>query len=187
MRVSSRFAQLTAALLAGALLAGGGYAAGAAGAPPTIHGCIAAGGSRQLLIERHCSRGETPLVWNRQGPAGQTGQRGPQGPPGAAAWATVVPGVSRAIVLNSQNLTVQQDGNGVYTLTAGGMCTTGQDAEVVTPSVPFVAASGVPVAYVVNPNGPSNVFRVVTGGLTTTGQFQQGSADFSVAVFCRTG
>ncbi len=110
---------------------------------------------------------------------------GPQGPPAATAWARVVPGASSAIVLDSENLSVQQDGNGLFTLTAGGPCASGSDpSEVVTPSVFDVSTNGLPVAYVVNPNGPNNVFQVVTGGLSTTGTFTQGNSDFSVAVFC---
>jgi hypothetical protein len=183
MRGTSRLLPLTAALVVGALLAGGGYAIGAGSAQP-IHGCVVSG-SHQLLIKRHCTSGEAPLVWNRQGPQGQIGQTGPQGPPGAAAWATVLPGVSSAITLDGQNLTVHQDGNGVFTLTAEGSCSDGLGSEVVTPSANNVDPIGVPVAYVVNANGPPNVFRVVTGGLSTTGGFTQGNGQFGVAVFCK--
>jgi hypothetical protein len=97
----------------------------------------------------------------------------------------VSPGASNPIVLNSQNLTVAQDGNGVFTLTAGGACAKAQDAEVVTPWNTDVNPVGLPVAYVVTPPGPPNVFKVVTGGLNKSGVFTQGNAQFSVAVFCR--
>jgi hypothetical protein len=97
----------------------------------------------------------------------------------------VIPGASSPIVLNSQNLTVQQDGSGVFTLTAGGVCATGRDSEVVTPFADNVDSIGLPVAYVVTPTGPSNVFEVVTGGLSSHGAFAQANAQFNVAVFCR--
>ena len=42
----------------------------------------------------------------------------------------------------------------------------------------------IPVAYVVNPNGPDNVFKVVTGGISNSGIFTQENGPFSVAVFC---
>jgi hypothetical protein len=96
-----------------------------------------------------------------------------------------MPGASAPVVLNSQNLSVQQDGNGVFTVTAGGSCTSEQDAEVVTPSATAVATNGVPVAYVVNPSGAPNVFEIVTGGLSTAGAFTQQNSGFSVAVFCK--
>jgi hypothetical protein len=183
MRTSSRLLQLTAALAVGGLLAGGGYAIGAS-SNQTIHGCVISR-SHQLLIKTHCGRGESTLVWNRQGAPGRTGQIGPQGPPGAAAWATVSPGASGPIVLNSQNLTVKQNGNGVFTLTAGGPCTTGRISEVVTPLADNVDPAGLPVAYVVTPTGSANVFEVVTGGLSNRGAFTQGNTEFNVAAFCK--
>ena len=73
----------------------------------------------------------------------------------------------------------------MFTLTAGGPCTSGQDAEVVTPSDSAVNTVGVPVAYVVAPNGPPNVFQVVTGGISSSGAFTQENGDFSVAVYCK--
>jgi hypothetical protein len=88
-------------------------------------------------------------------------------------------------VLNSQNLTVQQDGNGVFTLTVGGSCATGRVSEVVTPSADNVDPAGLPVAYVVTPTGSANVFEVVTGGLSNHGAFTQGNTQFNVAVFCK--
>jgi hypothetical protein len=97
----------------------------------------------------------------------------------------VSPGASGPIVLNSQNLTVQQDGNGVFTLTAGGVCATAQDSELVTPSADNVDTIGLPVAYVVTPSGSSNVFQVVTGGISNKGSFSQENGPFSVAVFCK--
>jgi hypothetical protein len=112
------------------------------------------------------------------------GQTGPQGPPGAAAWATIAPGALGAILLDSQNLTVHQDGNGVFTLTVGS-CVSGPPAEVVTPLTYGVATNGIPVAYVVTQNGPSNVFKVVTGGISKSGSFSQENGTFSVAVFCK--
>jgi hypothetical protein len=187
MTTSSRLLHLAIAVLAGMLLAGGGYAIGAGSAgTATIHGCVV-GGTNQLLIQRHCQRGESPLVWNRQGPIGVQGQRGPQGPPSAAAWANVAPGVSGAIVLGGENLSVRQDGNGVFTLTAGGVCASARDAELVTPSTSEAAANGIPAAYVVTPSGPSNVFQVVTGGIGKNGTFTPGNVPFSVAVLCKQG
>jgi hypothetical protein len=185
MTAGSRLLHLTIAVLVGVLLAGGGYAVGAGTAgTATIHGCVVSR-THQLLIQRSCGRGESALVWNRQGAIGLQGQTGPQGPSGAAAWATVLPGVSGAIVLDGQNLKVEQDGNGVFTVTVGGSCVSDQDAEVVTPSTSDVVTSGIPAAYVVTPNGPSNVFKVVTGGISGSGSFTRGNDPFSVAVYCK--
>ena len=182
MRPSSRPFQIALAVLVGALLAGGGYAIGAGGGT-TIHGCVTS--THQLLIERRCGHGEARLVWNEQGPQGVRGQTGAQGPPAAAAWATVLPGVSGPIVLDSDNLNVEQDGDGVFTLTATASgCASGQDAEVVTPIATNVSTAGIPAAYVVKGGASPAVFEVVTGGIGTGG-FVQGNVEFSVAVDCK--
>jgi hypothetical protein len=58
---------------------------------------------------------------------------------------------------------------------------------VVTPADPDVNPIGLPVAYVVAPQEPPNVFKVVTGGLDESGTFTQGNTQFNVAVFCKQG
>ena len=178
MKLNNPIITTVAGVLAGGLLAGGGYAIGSAGSTKTITGCVVKA-SHELLIQNRCARGQTKISWNQQGVPGVAGRTGPQGLPAAAAWARVVPGTSTAIVLDSENLSVQQDGNGVFTLTAGGLCVSGSNpSEVVTPSVGGAASTnGVPVAYVVTPNGPDNVFQVVTGGLSNSGTFTQGHGD----------
>ncbi len=183
MRTSSRFLQTAIALLAGALLAGGSYALGSAGSSRTISGCVVKS-THQLLIQKRCGPGQSRLSWNQQGPQGVQGHTGPQGPAAASAWARVVSGNGATIVTASQSVTVQADGDGVYTLTTGGLCTSGSNpSEVITPSLGDVSTNGVPVAYVVTPNGPGNVFQVVTGGIND-GTFTQANGNFSVAVFC---
>ena len=185
MKNSSRFLQTSIALLAGVLLAGGSYALGSDSSSKMISGCVVKS-THQLLIQKRCGRGQTRLSWAQQGPQGVQGSTGPQGPVAASAWADVRPATCSTIVTASENLGVQSDGDGVYTLTAGGSCTSGSNpSEVVTPSFGDVSTNGVPVAYVVTPNGPGNVFQVVTGSLNTTGTFTQANGDFSVAVFCK--
>ena len=185
MKTSSRLLQTSIALLAGVLLAGGSYALGSASSSKTISGCVVKS-THQLLIQKRCGPGQSRLSWAQQGPQGVQGSTGPQGPPAASAWARVVSGNGATMVAASENLSVQPDGNGVYTLTAGGSCTSGSNpSEVVTPSLGDVSTNGVPVAYVVTPNGPGNVFQVVTGSLNAAGTFTQANGDFSVAVFCK--
>ncbi|MGO9753840.1 MAG: hypothetical protein ACLP22_20590 [Solirubrobacteraceae bacterium] len=187
MKPSSRFLQLLTALLVGALLAGGSYALGSTSSSKTVSGCVV-NATHELLIQKRCGRGQSRLSWNKQGPQGVPGNTGPQGPPAAAAWARVLSGNGGTVVQDSEDLSVQSDGDGVYTLTAGGPCKSGSDpSEVVTPSNGDVDTNGIPVAYVVTPNGPENIFQVVTGGISNTGAFTQGNVDFGVAVFCHQG
>jgi len=184
MKPNSRILSLVVGVLAGALLAGGSYALGAGDSSNTIRACVVKS-SHEVLIQKRCSRAESSLSWNSKGPQGVQGNTGPQGPPAAAAWASVASGNGSTVVLDSENLSVQQDGGGVYTLTASGACTSGGNpSEVITPSFSEVSTNGIPVAYVVTPNGPENVFQVVTGSVTNTGTFTQANEDFSVAVFC---
>ncbi|MGO9961055.1 MAG: hypothetical protein ACLP50_34620 [Solirubrobacteraceae bacterium] len=185
MKPNSRILTLAAGVLSGALLAGGSYALGAGDSSNTIRACVVKS-SHEVLIQKRCSRAESSLSWNSKGPQGVQGNTGPQGPPAATAWASILSGNGGTSVLESENLSVQQDGGGVYTLTASGPCTSGGNpSEVVTPSISgAVGSNGFPVAYVVNPNGPENVFQVVTGSVTNTGTFTQANGNFSVAVFC---
>lgn len=184
MKPTSRFLQLLIALLVGGLLAGGSYALGSTSSNKTLSGCVV-NSTHELLIQKRCGRGQSRLSWNQQGPQGVPGNTGPQGPPAASAWARVLSGNGGTTVLDSENLSVQQEGDGVYTLTASGPCTTGSDpSEVVTPSFGDVSTNGFPVAYVVTPNGPASVFQIVIGSVTNTGTFTQANGDFSVAVFC---
>ena len=160
------------------MIGAGGWAL-ASSPTKTVHACIE-NKARLLLVQSRCGRGQTPLVFNQQGPRGETGSTGTQGPPAAAAWARIISGG----LIGGDNITVQRDSTGVYTLTAGGPCTTTPNpSEVVTPSLGSVSSSGYPVAYVVTPNGPGNTFQVVTGD-TTNGVFTPFDVAFSVAVYC---
>jgi hypothetical protein len=185
MKPTPGILNIAVGVIAGALLAGGSYALGAGSSSKTITSCVVKK-THELLVQNRCGRGESRLTWSQQGPRGVQGNTGPQGPPAASAWARIVPGASSAIVSDGENLSVQQDGNGVFTLTAGAPCTSGTNpSEVVTPSFFQVGVGGIPVAYVVNPNGPGTVFQVVTGTLSDAGTFTQNNGvNFSVAVFC---
>jgi hypothetical protein len=177
-RPAARSLRTGVVLAAGLAIGAGGWAL-ASSPTKTVHACIE-NKARLLLVQSRCGRGQTPLVFNQQGPRGETGSTGTQGPPAAAAWARIISGG----LIGGDNITVQRDSTGVYTLTAGGPCTTTPNpSEVVTPSLGSVSSSGYPVAYVVTPNGPGNTFQVVTGD-TTNGVFTPFDVAFSVAVYC---
>ena len=140
MKPSSRLLTLAAGVLAGALLAGGSYALGSSSASKTITGCVvtkthAGLNAGELLIQNRCGREEDRLSWSKQGPQGVQGDTGPQGLPAAAAWASVASGNVGTGVLGSENLSVRADGDGVYTLTAGGPCISGSDPSEVGHSI----------------------------------------------------
>src|SRR5262245_8099988 len=54
-------------------------------AATTISGCVSSKGDlRVVAAGSSCSKNETPLSWNIQGPAGPAGVAGPAGPAGPA-------------------------------------------------------------------------------------------------------
>lgn len=168
----------TGAVLAAGLAIGAGGWAIASTPTKTVHSCIESH-TRLLLVQARCGRGQTPLVFNQQGPRGQTGSTGPQGPPAAAAWATIDAGV----LDDGHNITVQHDRTGVDTVTIGGACTTTPTALLVTPVVDEASTTGYPVAYVVPQSGVANVFQVVTGE-SGNGVFTPFDVQFNVAAYC---
>jgi hypothetical protein len=147
MRPLPRAAQLATAALAGALLAGGGYAL-AAGNSNTIHGCLDS--HNVLHVQRTCKRGQRAIVWNRQGPQGPQGPQGAPGPPDASAWAVIGTSGVGADVISGSNITVTRDGVGVYTVAAGGPCSSKNGAITVTPeNGPIVNPDHIPETVVV--------------------------------------
>jgi hypothetical protein len=74
----SRAALVIVSAVGGAALAGGVSVAMAAGANPTIYACknTTTGALRVVAKQTTCASGETPLSWNKQGPAGATGPAG---------------------------------------------------------------------------------------------------------------
>jgi hypothetical protein len=67
-----------------AIGASGGYAF-AATSTKTIHACVMKH-SGELLLKNKCTRGESKLVWNQQGPAGAQGKAGATGAAGATPY-----------------------------------------------------------------------------------------------------
>ena len=122
---SSRLVRSLGAVLVSAL-ACGGYAL-AAGTGKTFSGCVVskpkAGYSvGELLIQKKCSRHESRITWNQQGPQGLPGTPGVQGPPAAEAWALISPSTVAATVVAGSNITAQRIGVGEFMITPGGPC-----------------------------------------------------------------
>lgn len=73
---------LLLAVAVAALVAGGGTYALAASGTTVINVCVKKQGG-ELYRAKKCSKGDTELSWNREGPRGATGRAGQSGPPGA--------------------------------------------------------------------------------------------------------
>jgi hypothetical protein len=174
MSRTPRIVQLAIAVLAGGLLAGGGYAIAASNSTKTIYGCVVKK-SHQLLIAKHCRRGETTLTWDQKGPVGPTGatgtagatgavgSQGAQGPAGqnaVSAWETVD---GNGNLLAGTDLGITHVATGDYQMNKG---TTGRNCAIqVTPdnnsngvTVPPILASvanGFPIQqiYLTNNSG----------------------------------
>ncbi|HET8626065.1 MAG TPA: hypothetical protein VFL91_01520, partial [Thermomicrobiales bacterium] len=76
----------TALVAAVAFAAGSAVVARATTAPAEIYACVSnsSGAFRLTNGFTACSKNETLLVWNTQGPQGNPGPKGPQGPKGDA-------------------------------------------------------------------------------------------------------
>jgi hypothetical protein len=92
MRGPAKLGGITLAAVVPALLGVAAFASipDSAGA---IHACYGKGGALRVLDDAAggCSRGETDLTWNQQGPQGAPGPAGPKGDPGpgSRAWGRV--------------------------------------------------------------------------------------------------
>jgi hypothetical protein len=162
-----------------AIGAGGGYAVAAAN-KKTIHGCMNRH-THALFVEKRCHRGESPVVWNQQGPQGANGRPGVSP---VAAW-TVVDGAGSTT--GGHGITVQHMATGTYRVTA----TPAQCAQaLVSPPMVSVSdsnppaghASGAfPVAWVGDAVG--STFTVTTG-VVVSGAFSPADLTFNIQVPC---
>lgn len=157
------------------LALGGGYAI-AAGNTTTIHACVVKK-TGELLVKARCSRGQSRLVWNQQGPQGQ---------PPVTAWAAVnAVGFTGA---GTRGISVQHVSTGTYDLTATpSQCTKVTDAPIVTVDTAIPAGSTppgqFPVAWEVHSGNGRNTFTVFTG-VVVAGSFTPTDEAFNVQVPC---
>jgi hypothetical protein len=183
---TSKVAQLTLAALAGAAIAGGGIAL-ASGTSNTIHGCVTRS-THQLLIQKRCTRAQTTLTFNRQGPAGKQGPIGPAGPQAVGAWALIADNGTSAGITTGENLAVSRVGVGADSVSlTGGPCTTqGVAAVVANAETGSASLSGaIPFAYVTRT--PGALPFTVTAGYLQAGSFTATDGlNVDVAVYCKT-
>ena len=178
-----KIAQLTLAALTGAALTGG-YAL-ASGTSNTINGCVAKN-TRQLLIQKHCTRSETTLTFNRQGPTGRQGEIGPPGPQAVGAWALIVDNATTAGIETGEDLAVTRVGVGADSVSVtGGPCANQESIVVANAEAATQLGGPVPVAYVTRTPG-SQPFTV-TAGLLQGGTFTPTDGmNIDLAVYCKT-
>jgi hypothetical protein len=150
--------------------AGGGYAIAAAG-NKTIHGCVN-NRTRVLYVQKRCHRGQSALVWSKQGPASPT------------AWAAVqANGFTGA---GARGIAVQHASPGTYNVTATpSQCTQVADAPTVTVNTGSPPGAAPPGAFVVAWEAftSRNKFTVFTG-VVTGGSFTPTDEAFNVQVPC---
>lgn len=167
--------------------AGGGYAF-AATKTKTITVC-ADKGTDILHLKPHsgrCTRGQTRVTWNQQGPQGAQGPAGQPGTPAVSIWAQVANGGS---LLSGQGLSVQHVGAGEYQVTiTASACAHGNNAPVITVSdtnPPGGQPSGsgaFPVAWYQATAG-NQQFMVFTG-VATAGSFTPTDHTFTIMDTC---
>jgi hypothetical protein len=130
-----------------AIGASGGYAF-AATSTKTIHACVMKH-SGELLLKNKCTRGESKLVWNQQGPAGPQGKAGVTGAAGSTPYsAEGVVGINGGY--SGTGLTSAPLGTGEYQVTLTGPGCAAEagaaDSLVVTPvgdpSFPATTSAG---------------------------------------------
>jgi len=161
-----------------ALGVGGGYALAASGSK-TITVCAdKKTGILHLKTRGRCSRSQTRVSWNQQGPAGPQGGQGPQGtvgaqgaqgpagvqgPPGVSIWANVF---DDGTVVAGQGLSVQHVSAGSYQVTVTDpACAQRTNAPTisVSDSAPGSVSGGLfPVAWY-GSIGANQQFKVYTG------------------------
>lgn len=172
-----------ALLLVLAVGLGGGYAF-AAGSNKTITVCAdKKTGILHLKTRGRCSRSQTRVTWNQQGPAGAQGAQGPQGvagaqgaqgaggpqgPAGVSIWANVE---NDGTVIASQGLSVQLVSAGAYQVTVTDpVCAQRANAPTISvaDSAPGMVGGGVfPVAWY-GSTGANQQFMVYTGVASST-------------------
>ena len=174
------------AILALFLALSGGYALAATTRSKTITVC-ANKKTGLLYLHSHgrCTRKQTRISWNQQGPQGPEGAQGPQGPAGAPAvsvWGLVA---GNGQVTAGQGLSVQHVSAGTYqvTVTAAG-CATGLNAPTVAVSdanPPNGQSAGAfPEAWVTD---AGSTFLVTTG-VVVNGSFTATDHTFNVQDAC---
>jgi hypothetical protein len=155
------------------LALGGGYAI-AATSPKTIRACVVKK-TGELLVKARCSRGQSRLDWNQQGPQGQSP---------VTAWAAVqANGFTGA---GARGISVQHVSTGTYNVTATpSECTQVADAPTVTvdaaPPTGAPPAGAFPVAWETFTR--RNTFTVSTG-VVVGGSFTPTDEAFNVQLPC---
>lgn len=175
-----------AVVLVLAVSAGGGYAL-AASKTKTITVCAdKKTGVLHLKTRGRCSRGQTRVSWNQEGPQGPQGLQGTAGQPGApaaAAWAHVL---ASGAVFAGQGVIIQHQSTGTYQLTINApACAQGLNAPVVTvDDVPpqSQGPGNFPTAWITAVNS-SNQFDVITG-IVASGSFSATDHEFYVVDEC---
>jgi hypothetical protein len=153
-----------------ALGAGGGYAI-AATSSKTIHGCLN-NRTRVLYVQKRCRGGQSPLVWNQQGP------------PSPAAWAAVQ--ANGFTAAGARGISVQHVSAGTYNVTATpSQCTQVADAPTITinagPPTGAPPVGAFPMAWETFTS--RNKFTVTTG-VVVSGSFTPTDEAFNVQVPC---
>lgn len=195
-----RLMHVALGLALGVALAGGGYAIASGGT--SIHGCVQ-NGTRQLLIQSKCRRGQTRLVFSAQGPrglrgpagatgpagpAGATGAQGatgPQGPPGTPAvsfWARVD---ATGKALAGSVIGVTHVVTGEYQVSVGAA--KGPCSITVTPNVLSTDGQNqpaTPIGASVGTSGLSDPIAVITVLLNNTMTGAAVDDGFSIAAQC---
>ena len=176
-----------ALLLVLAVGAGGGYAL-AANRTKTITVC-ADKKTGILHLHKHgkCSRTQTRVTWNQQGPQGPQGAQGPAGPAGTPAvsvWANVANGGS---VVSGQGLSVQHVSAGTYQVTiTAPACAHGSNAPAVTVSDTNPPAGQVAGAFPMawyEGTASNQQFTVITG-VVVGGSFTATDHSFTATDNC---
>ena len=176
------------AILALFLALSGGYALAATTRSKTITVC-ANKKTGLLYLHSHgrCTRKQTRISWNQQGPQGPEGGQGPSGAAGTPAvsvWGIVA---GNGQVLAGQGLSVQHVSAGTYqvTVTAAG-CATGFNAPTVSVSdanPPAGQSAGAfPEAWV-GDTGANEQFLVTTG-VVVGGSFTAADLTFNIQDAC---
>ena len=170
-----------------ALGVGGGYAM-AATKTKTITACAdKKTGILRLKTHGKCSRTQTRITWNQEGPQGVRGNQGAAGPAGVAAvsiWANVA---NAGSVVSGQGLSVQHVSAGTYQVTiTSSACAQRANAPVVTVSDANPPAGQVAGAFPVawyGSTGGNQTFMVFTG-VVVGGSFTPTDHTFTVMDTC---
>jgi hypothetical protein len=160
--------------------AGGGYAF-AASKTKTITVCAdkKTGVMHFKSRDGRCSRGQTRVTWNQEGPQGVQGSAGQAGAPAVSIWANVA---NNGSIVAGQGLSVAHLSTGTYQVTVtAAACAHGSNAPVVTVSG---ASQGMtaPIAWY-GSTGANQQFMVFTGDIGGGG-FSPGDHTFTVMDTC---